>query len=104
MNAKTEFLDFCNDKSRVKCASLHFGKDYGDNEIDYINLKTFYSQKGYEDFLTKLDIKYDNGFGGQNLFGTIWFEDETWAGRGEYDGSEWWEYYKCPDIPSELKR
>jgi hypothetical protein len=30
--------------------------------------------------------------------------DGTWSERGEYDGSEWWNYQKCPDIPSELKR
>ena len=43
--------------------------------------------------------EYDNGFGGQRFFGTIWYADGTWSTRGEYDGSEWWEYNKCPPLP-----
>ena len=45
-----------------------------------------------------------SGYGGQELFGTIWYEDGTWSDRGEYDGSEWWNYNKCPDIPDDVKR
>ena len=34
----------------------------------------------------------------------IWLMEEgTWIERGEYDGSEWWEYRECPSIPDELK-
>ena len=44
--------------------------------------------------LALLDREYDDGFGGQELDGTIVFKDGTWLERGEYDGSEWWEY-KC---------
>jgi hypothetical protein len=43
-----------------------------------------------------LDFEYDNGYGGQELFGYVVFKDNTWLERGEYDGSEWWEYQKCP--------
>jgi len=45
---------------------------------------------------------YDSGYGGQELFGTIWMKNGDWLERGEYDGSEWWEYKTCPEIPNEL--
>lgn len=45
---------------------------------------------------TLASINYDNGYGSQELFGTIVFKDGTWLERGEYDGSEWWEYRKLP--------
>ena len=45
---------------------------------------------------------YDNSYGGQELFGMIWMKNGDWLERGEYDGSEWWEYKTCPEIPAEL--
>ena len=45
---------------------------------------------------------YDNGHGGQELFGMIWIKNGDWIERGEYDGSEWWEYKTCPEVPDEL--
>lgn len=50
-----------------------------------------------EEVIPLLDFEYDIGYGGQELFGYIWYDDGTWSSRGEYDGSEWWEYIKCPD-------
>jgi len=47
--------------------------------------------------------QYDRGHGLQEIFGTVWFEDSTWATRGEYDGSEWWEVHEIPEIPDHLK-
>ena len=63
-----------------------------------------YSNKIHESpDLEQLDFEYYNSYGGQELFGTIWYTDSTWSTRGEYDGSEWWEYNVVPDIPVELK-
>ena len=45
-------------------------------------------------FLDK--IEYDDGFGGQELFGMILTNKNSWLERGEYDGSEWWEYRTIP--------
>lgn len=55
-----------------------------------------YSDKGYKRFIQKLNFEYDSGYGGQNLFGYIWYDDGTWSEREEYDGSEWWAYKKAP--------
>jgi hypothetical protein len=48
------------------------------------------------EFLKSLDFNYSNGFGLQEVFGTIVFNDNTWLDRWEYDGSEGWEYNSCP--------
>ena len=53
-----------------------------------------------DEVLPKLDFEYDNGYGSQELDGTVWYSDGTWSDRGEYDGSEWWDYRKCPPLPT----
>ena len=48
----------------------------------------------WDKFVKKSDFSYDNGYGASiiatNLI--IYFKDHTYIRRGEYDGSEWWEY------------
>ena len=107
-NAKQEFLNHINQNNvEVFCATIQKGDDYGDDdeiiERTFI-LTTGYTQKDWNDFLSKLDFMYDSGYGGQEVFGTIWYKDGTWSERGEYDGSEWYEYHKCPDIPENVRR
>ena len=58
----------------------------------------------YDNFIKKLDVEYDDGYGGQELGGIIWLKDGTWMDRGEYDGSEWWNHQVCPEIPDELEQ
>jgi hypothetical protein len=94
MNAAIEFTNFVG-KKNVLCAFLYTGEKI-------FRLKRCYTQKTYEKFLKRLNFDYDDGYGGQELFGTIWFEDDTWAVRGEYDGSEWWEHIVRPELPKGL--
>lgn len=107
-NAKQEFiLHTTHVKSKVLCAQIQKGEDWGDDEE--LEKRTFilttgYTNEDFIEFLSKLDFLYDSGYGGQELFGTIWFEDGTWSERGEYDGSEWWEYHQCPEIPDSVRR
>ena len=100
-NAKEEFIEHTKDK-QVKCASI--SHDYGwkiDNKSKHI-LKCNYTQEEYNHFIKTLYFDYDHGYGGQEMFGTIWYNDGTWSDRGEYDGSEWWQYQSCPSIPKKL--
>jgi hypothetical protein len=52
----------------------------------------------WEDFSKISDIDYDNGYGGAQIpedlviVGSDW-----WLERGEYDGSEWWEFKTLPE-------
>ena len=97
MNAKTEFLEHVNGKEILCAQFASEGKCCGGF------LKTGFSEAAYRRFLSALDFEYDEEFGVQELYGTIWYKDGTWSSRGEFSGSEWWEYNKCPEIPEELK-
>ena len=102
-NAKKELEQFLKGKAKVKCASITLGEQYDDEEpCPKFELKVNHTEKEFQSFLNSLNFNYDSGYGGQELFGTIWLEDGTWCTRGEYDGSEWWEYNQLPKIPSEL--
>ena len=109
-NAKEELLGHLErNKSIIKCATIKRNAGYWDDNNTYtqkepILLKEGYTPAEYEEFLAKLDFKYDSGYGMQELDGTVWLMKEgTWLERGEYDGSEWWVYRVCPQIPDELK-
>ena len=99
INAKGEFLD-CTKNKIIKCAYIQF-IDYEDERF---SLTTGYTEDEYNQFLSDIDREYNNGYGGQELDGMIWYSDSTWTTRGEYDGSEWYEYHQVPEIPDFLNR
>jgi hypothetical protein len=99
LNAKAEFSAHTCGKA-VLCAAISRG--YGEDEILAV-LKVGYTVSDLSAFLESLDWDYDAGYGGQEVFGTIWFTDGTWSDRGEYDGSEWWEHHSRPDIHDECR-
>jgi len=89
------------DWSTVKCATVTYYKEY--EETLEINLPVRYTDSELTSFKAVLaSIDYDNGFGTQHLFGTIWLNDGTWMDREEYDGSEWWSHCMRPSIPESL--
>lgn len=100
-NAKEEFIGHTSEvKSKVKAVEI-YTYDLETTIKDF--LKVGYTEEDFNSFLKRLDFKYDSGYGGQELYGMIWYEDGTWSERGEYDGSEWWDYRAVPSIPEELK-
>lgn len=101
INFKKETLEFIGPNiGIVKCAFIE--KHHNFDHDQPITLSVNKSCHDFKQFIDKLDFFYDNGFGGQEYDGTIWFNDGSWATRGEYDGSEWWELQKLPNIPGEL--
>jgi hypothetical protein len=101
MNAKEEFLGHIKDR-KVLCADMAHQDCWHNGSSSEFKLPVSYTQEQYDEFVNSLDFEYDKGYGGQELFGTIWYKDGTWSDRGEYDGSEWWDYQSCPGIPQEL--
>lgn len=99
MNAKQELLSIVRDK-KIIAARI----DYSPNwyETTTLILRKGYSEEHLNMFLASLDFQYDDGYGMQYLFGTVWLEDGAWLTRGEYDGSEWWNLHKLPEIPENL--
>lgn len=101
MNAKQELLAKLDEALQsIKCASISMELSY--NTSKCIKLPVGYSPEQYEEFLSALDFEYDNGYGGQVLFGRVWLTNDVWLERGEYDGSEWWNIKKLPTIHKEL--
>lgn len=96
INAKDEFKNHVERRPRI--IAVEILKD--DFEV---LLKVGYSKEEYLKFLDSLDFLYDSGYGGRELYGTIWYEDGSWSGRGEYDGSEWGTYKITPIIPNKLQ-
>ncbi len=94
VNAKDELLRYVNSGNEIKCALIEY------NDRTFI-LKVNYTESEYVDFLNSIDFTYYSGYGGQELFGLVWFCNGTWLSRGEYDGSEWWNYNFLPKIPNE---
>lgn len=100
-NAQIEFLSHVKDKARIECVEITYFEK-GASERSY-KLKVGYSLEDYQQFLESLNFDdYDDGYGTQNLYGTIWYSNDTWSTREEYDGSEWWEYNSIPEIPNYL--
>jgi hypothetical protein len=45
--------------------------------------------------------EYDNGYGEQQVKGSLVIVGKDWwLERAEYDGSEWWEYKTMPEKPT----
>lgn len=59
-----------------------------------------YTGKEYESFMSQVDLEYDNEVGNQELFGTVWFKDGSWAERIDSDGAEWWEIKQVRNPPN----
>lgn len=90
-NARDELLNFLAGKPPVICLSFARDCNYSPGPETTGTL---------DEVLPHLDFDYCSGFGSQELFGTIWFADGSWADRGEYDGSEWWQHQSRPDLPA----
>lgn len=58
-----------------------------------------------EDFVKLANTTYNDGYGSQEVAGDlIVCGDNFWLERGEYDGSEWWEYKEYPKRPKEIRK
>ena len=62
----------------------------GVETLDYLSID--------EVLYTLAHWNYDDGYGCQELDGTVLFDDGTWLERKEYDGSEWWAYHRPPTV------
>ena len=56
-------------------------------------------------FLKLANVEYDAGYGAQEVACDLMLimRDGSWFTRGEYDGSEWWEYHKRPEALVEIR-
>jgi len=101
-NAKEELQEILNklkEKQNVLvCADLQLEEGYSKK----IRLTHPHTPEEAESFFKTLDFKYNDGYGSQELFGTVWLTYGVWLSRWEYDGSEGWTVNSCPHIPNYL--
>lgn len=93
INAQQELANHIKGKE-VELVRIAISKGYGEEPTRI--------EGTLEQVLPLLNFSYDDGYGGQELFGYIWYADGTWSERGEYDGSEWWRHMKRPDKDIEI--
>lgn len=83
--------------AKIRFAIIHY--NYYDDP-DGSKICTLRSERTLQDeelFCNILkSINYYAGYGTQQLFGVVVYNDGSWLSRGEYDGSEWWTLNKCP--------
>ena len=55
----------------------------------------------WENFERISNFEYDSGYGGTEIERSLLIVGDTWwLERGEYDGSEWWEFKEHPSCDS----
>lgn len=71
---------------------------HGKTPQDVICVRSHADQQGtWEDFVKLSDFTYDSGYGGNEVVGSLAIiGDDWWMSRGEYDGSEWWNFCHTP--------
>lgn len=81
------------------CAKLETYEIRKKTKLTVLKIDIKFRGDSYET-IESLDFDYDNGFGEQELFGTVYCKDANgnpvWFTRGEYDGSEWWKANTVP--------
>lgn len=78
------------------------------DEIKFIGNTEGYSCT-WDEFVNLANFDYDNGYGAAKIATDliIVFNDNSVMSRGEYDGSEWWDYtpkFIMPKVKLPIKR
>ena len=56
----------------------------------------------WKEFEALANVEYDESYGAQEVADDLLVVgDDWWLERHEYDGSEWWEFKKIPEVPSQ---
>ena len=76
------------------------------NDIVFIGSEGSGYSCTWDEFTSLANHDYDKGFGASKVATDliIVFSDGVKMWRGEYDGSEWWEYSTPFFMPSEIKK
>ena len=81
--------------------TLDFLTDNGKSPTDvaWVQWEEFYCS--WVEFVNAAAFEYDSGFGGAEIQTSLKIVGaDWWLERGEYDGSEWWEFKTMPTKPA----
>lgn len=105
VNAKEELLRWVNGNifrnktpKTIKWARIYRLAQDPEDDNDYIELRPDHTEEEYKTFLEWLNFWYDDGYGMQEVGGTVMFTDNTWLYRYEYDGAECWRMASVPEF------
>lgn len=71
------------------------------NDVLWVGLSDGTKTGSWDDFSQIANIEYDNGYGGNEIDGRLVIVGtDWWLSRGEYDGSEWWNFNRKPEAQS----
>ena len=86
----------------IIAAYIEYRPTFDDEDNKPFTLYPDWTNEECKAFCDFMNFEYDDGYGTQHLFGTIWLGNNTWFERHEYDGSEHWVYQECPELPSRI--
>lgn len=82
--------------------TLELLESYNKKETDVKWVGTSTHKTTWEDFKKTADVDYESGYGSAKVAQDLLVVGENWwLERGEYDGSEWWDYKEMPKEPTE---
>jgi hypothetical protein len=80
----------------IECLTEH---NKGVFDVEWIGNKTKYCID-WHDFILLANFEYNSGYGGAEIpSDLIVVGKDFYMTRGEYDGSEWWDYHTQPVKP-----
>jgi hypothetical protein len=107
MNAKEELIEMIRDSNKtlqdVVAYNIQLETIVDWDEEPNTNCFNIVGTNLTEEELNHIDMEYDAGYGSQELYGIVLFNDNTWLQRAEYDGSEWWVHMYPPTIQQTLE-
>ena len=72
-------------------------------DVKWVGCKDF--KIPLEDVCDLFNINYSSGYGSQQVASDLMVVGEDfYMTRGEYDGSEWWDWHEMPIEPAEMKK
>ena len=71
------------------------GNGYKEEDVMFVGSIDGKYRMTWNSFKEKANFIYDCGYGAQEIATDliVYFYDGTYMDRGEYDGSEWWQYH-----------
>lgn len=82
----------------LKEETLEVLYNHGKRKEDVKFVRGYYFQISLEQFWNLADTEYDSSYGAPEIATDLTLIGEDfWMERGEYDGSEWWDFHTMPD-------
>ena len=104
MNAGVELIEAINNAGLIEEDILFIHIRLGDEYSECTEIISSINGLNKDAINRLLCINYDDGYGGQELFGYVVFKNNSWLERYEYDGAESWHFKQCPTWQEAIER